>query len=103
LAYGIRTPIRFIRSNCCARTASGNIAATVLQADELAPPHCHSGIKTGHRTARSEQTERGRGLEANDVRFGSKADMAAHSSDVRFTPESGHSPAQSGCLLADIP
>jgi hypothetical protein len=25
-----------------------------------------------------------------DVRFGSKADMAAHSSDVRFTPKSGH-------------
>src|SRR5262249_45209508 len=24
------------------------------------------------------------------VRFGSKADMAAHSSDVRFTPKSGH-------------
>jgi transposase len=28
-----------------------------------------------------------------DVRFGSKADMAIMRRDVRFTPESGHSPA----------
>ena len=27
---------------------------------------------------------------AMNVRFGSKADIAAHSSDVRFTPKSGH-------------
>jgi hypothetical protein len=34
-----------------------------------------------------------------DVRFGSKADVAASICDVRFTPESGHSPTRSGCLL----
>jgi len=28
--------------------------------------------------------------QCTDVRFGSKADIAAHSSDVRFTPKSGH-------------
>jgi hypothetical protein len=27
-----------------------------------------------------------------DVRFGSKADMSRSNRDVRFTPESGHSP-----------
>ena len=30
-------------------------------------------------------------LKAADVRFGSKADMAALTLDVRFTPNSGHS------------
>ena len=30
---------------------------------------------------------------------GSKADIAALNSYVRFTPESGHSPTRSGCLL----
>jgi hypothetical protein len=33
------------------------------------------------------------------VRFGSKADVTLLSFDVRFTPESGHSPTGSGCLL----
>ena len=32
----------------------------------------------------------GFGCEAVDVRFGSKADIAAFPRDVRFTPESGH-------------
>src|SRR5215470_7433947 len=35
-----------------------------------------------------------------DVRFGSKADIAARQCDVRFTPKSGHSSAQSPCLLS---
>jgi hypothetical protein len=30
---------------------------------------------------------------------GSKADMTLLNFDVRFTPESGHSPTRSGCLL----
>jgi hypothetical protein len=32
-----------------------------------------------------------------DVRFGSKADILL--SDVRFTPESGHSPLRLACLV----
>jgi hypothetical protein len=41
-----------------------------------------------------------------NVRFGSKADVTLLNFDVRFTPESGHSPTRSGCLLwaeADMP
>jgi hypothetical protein len=34
-----------------------------------------------------------------DVRDGSKADIALGPRHVRFTPESGHSPTRSGCLL----
>jgi hypothetical protein len=34
-----------------------------------------------------------------DFRFGSKADVTLLNFDVRFTPESGHSPTRSGCLL----
>jgi hypothetical protein len=33
------------------------------------------------------------------VRFGSKADVTLLNFDVRFTPESRHSPTRSGCLL----
>jgi len=36
---------------------------------------------------------------AIDVCFGSKADVTLLNFDVRFTPESGHSPTRSGCLL----
>jgi hypothetical protein len=32
-------------------------------------------------------------------RLGSKADVTLLNFDVRFTPESGHSPTRSGCLL----
>jgi hypothetical protein len=35
-----------------------------------------------------------------DVRFGSKADMAALFGDVRFTPESGHGSERDGCPLS---
>src|SRR6516165_8282970 len=34
-----------------------------------------------------------------DVRFGSKADVARCQADFRFTPESGHSLSELGCLL----
>jgi hypothetical protein len=34
------------------------------------------------------------------VRFESKADIAVHSCDVRFTPKSGHQQNASGCLLS---
>ena len=33
------------------------------------------------------------------VRNGSEADVTLSNFDVRFTPESGHSPRRSGCLL----
>jgi hypothetical protein len=35
----------------------------------------------------------------SNVRFGSEADMARLNFDVRFTPESRHSPTRSGCPL----
>src|SRR4029077_14594536 len=38
-------------------------------------------------------------LERSDVRSGSKADVTLLNFDVRFTPESGHSPTRSRCLL----
>jgi hypothetical protein len=38
-------------------------------------------------------------MNGRDVRFGSKADVTLLNFDVRFTPESGHSPTRSGCLL----
>jgi hypothetical protein len=34
-----------------------------------------------------------------DVRFGSKADIVDYPRDVRFAPNSGHSPARLGCPL----
>ena len=34
-----------------------------------------------------------------NVRFGSKADIEGRPADVRFTPKSGHSAAQTPCLL----
>jgi hypothetical protein len=34
-----------------------------------------------------------------DVRFGSKADIARHQLNVRFTPKSGHPAAPLGCAL----
>src|SRR6202030_3323773 len=37
-----------------------------------------------------------------NVRFGSKADVTLLNFDARFTPESGHSPTRSGCLLRAI-
>jgi hypothetical protein len=40
----------------------------------------------------------GRSRDEN-VRFGSKADMCVATSDVRFTPESGHVRCSYGCPL----
>jgi hypothetical protein len=45
----------------------------------------------GHPNRRCGQT--------SNVCSGSKADMTARICDVRFTPESGHSPTRSGCQL----
>ena len=47
--------------------------------------------------------ERGESIEADDVRFGSKADIAALPNNVRFTPESGHWNSLAECpLCADF-
>jgi len=43
----------------------------------------------------------GFGRTGSNGRFGSKADMAAHSSDVRFTPKSGHYAPQQELVLFD--
>jgi hypothetical protein len=40
-----------------------------------------------------------RQIRTADVRFGSKADIAARPSDVRFTPKSGHGLSALGCPL----
>src|SRR6516164_4790350 len=45
------------------------------------------------------QSPRKGGCEAQNVRFGSKADIEAPPSDVRFTPKSGHRVSGSGCPL----
>ena len=59
--------------------------------------HCVALAKTG---GESSYTELITWMEmARDVRFGSKADIRAPSSDVRFTPESGHRLSLSGCPL----
>jgi hypothetical protein len=49
----------------------------------------HLGKPANFKTANAE----------NDVRFGSKADVTPLDCDVRFAPESGHSPTRSGCPL----
>ena len=46
-------------------------------------------LRTGHRTNPHRNFGRGR-QGANDVRFGSKADMCSAKGHVRSTPESGH-------------
>jgi hypothetical protein len=54
---------------------------TTKQRNELSPPY---GLQQ---------------IRALDFRSGSKADVTLLNFNVRFTPESGHSPTQSGCLL----
>jgi hypothetical protein len=39
-------------------------------------------------------------VKGEDVRFGSKADIREGFTDVRFTPESGHSPRHTKCPLS---
>jgi hypothetical protein len=39
---------------------------------------------------------------AANVAYGPEADIQAHPTDVRFAPESGHSPAPSRCPLSAI-
>src|SRR5262245_52835522 len=50
-----------------------------------------------HRTAVGYRLEGER--ETPNVRFGSKADMCAAKSDVRFTPKSGHVRCKNECPL----
>src|SRR5262249_36827711 len=55
----------------------------------IALPSPGNGI-VARQTRRSEVV----GLTLGNVRFGSKADMGAAPTDVRFTPKSGHWPTQ---------
>jgi hypothetical protein len=45
LAIPINTPIRFIRSGCCARTVTGQNVARGHTGDEFASSH---GVSEGH-------------------------------------------------------
>src|SRR5262245_59071091 len=55
------------------------------QCDELAPPHCPPGAQDQGIVT----TQARAGKDPAHVRCGSKADIRAAKSDVRFTPESG--------------
>ena len=83
---------------CCARAASGHTIATpptsVMKSRRFITPP-----RSSKRSIVAATTGSPEGLHQADVRFGSKADVEARPSDVRFTPESGHSPTRSGCLL----
>src|SRR5262249_40591687 len=66
--------------------------------DEVAPPHClpRGSDRASYRVTGRLEVVR---LTLGNVRFGSKADMAAHSLDVRFTPKSGHWNSVAKCPL----
>ena len=84
----------------CAHRKRPEGRCTAEKRDELAPPHCLS--QTGNRivagqTRRLEVVK----LALGNVRFGSKADIAASPTNVRFTPESGH--RQRNCDVRFVP
>ena len=87
------TPMRRTRSGCCARAAIGQAtAAPPINFDELAPAHVAP-------EARDKAPYRLKLAHWSNVRFGSKADICAAKSHVRFTPDSGHSLARLACRL----
>ena len=99
--------MRRMRSGCCARAASGHAAAAPpSNAMKFAPPHVRPqaqerGIVAPQTSAligsnQLSLLQHGRA----DVRFGSKADMAPQSGDVRYAPESGHQAVAAGCPLS---
>src|SRR5262249_33479259 len=69
--------------------------STATKPNEIAPSHCLPR-GSGHGIVPA-QTYPGNG--PAHVRFGSKADIAAHSSDVRFTPKSRHWDLAATCPL----
>ena len=74
------TPIRRIRSGCCARAANGHAAAAlprrVMNSRRCMCPRVTQGMKAST-------------FAKPNVRFGSKADIRTAKSHVRFSPESG--------------
>ena len=67
--------------------------------DESAPLHCPSQAEEPIVTGQTGMLEVVR-LALGNVRFGSKADIAALPINVRFTPESGHRNSTAKCPLA---
>src|SRR5689334_11071263 len=72
---------------CCERAASGHVAATlptrpINSRRLIASPEAHDNA--------SYRLKPGEWKQQADVRFGSKADIAARLRYVRFTLESGH-------------
>jgi hypothetical protein len=105
------TAIRLIRPDCCARATSGQVA-TVPPISVMNSRRCMFAPRLKGIVAVQTCTRKG----PADVRFGSKADMCSAKRHVRFgpnsdhesghpnshvcfTPESGHVPCTSLCLL----
>src|SRR5262249_31841312 len=87
-------PSRRMRSPCCARTLSGHTAAEPAMAL----------MKSRRLIAYPENEQWYRQTlvpwkGSRNVRFGSKADIAARPVDVRFTPKSRHCGARLACPL----
>src|SRR5262249_1570715 len=104
--------MRRIRSCCWARAASGHavaeptIALTKSRRRIACPKRSgprqirrrlQQGFTTGEMGFRGQFAQRQ--SETAHVRFGSKADIAASPTNVRFTPKSGHRLKEPECLL----
>ena len=63
---GISTPMRRMRSACCARAASGQRRRAAEQRDELAPPHSITSSARASSVGGTVEAERLRGLEIDD-------------------------------------
>jgi len=87
--YGMSTPIRRVRSGCCARATNGHVTAppiNVMNSRRLiASPKSQEAHRSGSELGGESPT---------DVRFGSEADVRVAKSYVRFTPESDRKSGQ---------
>src|SRR5215831_15767003 len=94
-ALAPRNPIVGSLPVCCAPATSGHAAAAPRNGMNsrrlIGPPVQEKGIVSAQ-TRTMEEAEFVRQAAVLDVRFGSKADIAARLSDVRFTPKSEHRP-----------
>ena len=94
LGYGISTPIRRVRSGCCARAPNGHVTAppiNVMNSRRLiASPKSQEAHRSGSELGGESPT---------DVRFGSKADMCSARGHVRFAPESDQNSGHRGFPL----
>src|SRR5262249_55397492 len=89
-------PIRRTRSDCCARAANGQAAATpprrvMTSRRRIATPEAEERAIVTIKSSVQEGVI--------DVRFGSKADIGASPINVRFTPKSRHSLPRLACPL----